>query len=60
VVVKDMDLDAIKSVGNETSNWARLGMMVCFAVAVGILAVSIWMPVSAKAAFPAPALIRAT
>lgn len=55
----DMDLDAIKSADNGTNNWARVGMLVCFALAVGILAVSIWMPASAKAAFPPSAISRA-
>jgi hypothetical protein len=44
-----MDLDTSKSLDATSSAWARTGMMICFAVAVGILIVSLWMPNPAKA-----------
>lgn len=43
-----MDLDSAKLV-DSSSTWVRVGMLVCFAVAAGILMVSIWAPVTAKA-----------
>lgn len=43
-----MDLDTAKSADQGAPNWARVGMFVCFAVAAGILIVSIWMPTAAK------------
>ena len=43
-----MDLDQAKFFDSSTS-WARIGMLVCFAVAAGILMLSIWMPTTARA-----------
>jgi hypothetical protein len=43
-----MDLDQAKLFGS-SSSWARIGMLVCFAAAAGILMVSIWLPATAKA-----------
>jgi hypothetical protein len=37
-----MDLDAAKVSDQNTPQWARIGMLVCFAVAIGILSMSIW------------------
>lgn len=43
-----MDLDQIRADG-QSPGWARVGMLVCFAVAAVVLLVSIWMPRVAKA-----------
>ena len=52
-----MDLDQSK-LFDTSSSWARVGMLVCFAVAAGILMVSIWMPSTAKAIGEAASLHR--
>jgi hypothetical protein len=46
-----MDLD-FKFIDGATSSWARVGMLICFAIAAGILICSIWMPSTAKAYGP--------
>jgi hypothetical protein len=51
-----MDLDLAKSVDAKTLFWARLGMLVCFAVAAGILIVSLAAPSPARAAHPGAGL----
>jgi hypothetical protein len=43
-----MDLDPVQLGDKGASNWARLGMLICFAVAASILAASLWLPVTAK------------
>ena len=39
-----MDLDTVTFNHPGRPEWAKVGMLVCFGVAVGILAFSIWMP----------------
>ncbi len=44
-----MDLDQAKYIDSSTGYWPRVGMMICFAVAAGVLIFSIWVPSTAKA-----------
>lgn len=44
-----MDLEQAKLIDTSSAAWARVGMLISFAVAVGILVVSLWMPTTAKA-----------
>ena len=44
-----MDLDSAKLTNADNQAWARTGMLICFAIAAGILVVSIWMPTAARA-----------
>jgi hypothetical protein len=53
-----MDLDQAKFLDSPSATWPRVGMMICFAVAAGILMVSIWMPSTAKAFGPTSVLQR--
>jgi len=53
-----MDLDHAKFLDSASSFWPRVGMLICFAVAAGILMVSIWMPATAKAFGPTNVLQR--
>jgi hypothetical protein len=44
-----MDLDQAKLINSDNSAWPRVGMLICFAIAAGMLVVSIWMPTAARA-----------
>jgi hypothetical protein len=44
-----MDLDQAKFIDSSSGYWPRVGMMICFAVAAGVLIFSIWVPSTAKA-----------
>lgn len=44
-----MDLDQAKLMNSDNSTWARVGMLICYAIAAGMLIVSIWMPTTARA-----------
>lgn len=53
-----MDLDQAKFIDNSSGYWPRVGMVICFAVAAGVLIFSIWMPSTAKASGPGFTLKR--
>ena len=44
-----MDLDSAKLTNSGASAWASAGMLICFAIAAGVLIMSIWMPTAARA-----------
>jgi hypothetical protein len=52
-----MDLELAKSVDAVSLFWTRLGMLICFGLAAGILALSLATPSPARAAIPAGRLI---
>jgi hypothetical protein len=51
-----MDLEQANSSDANSWHWSRIGTWVCFAVAAGILIVSLFLPGSARATHPGTGL----